>query len=92
MNSYREIIIAPLVTEKTNDLKEKNTYVFKVKKTANKTAIKQAVEKIFNVKVKNVNTINTKPKKKRVGRYSGMTKAYKKAFVSLEEGSSIDLE
>ena len=63
---YRDIIKAPIITEKTAGLEQENTYVFSVDVKANKTQIKQAIENIFNVKVENVNTINVKPKKKRV--------------------------
>ena len=52
---------------------------------------KQAIEETFNVKVKSVNTLNTKPKAKRVGRYTGTRKTYKKAIVTLCEGSSIEM-
>ena len=75
----KDIIIAPVVTEKSavtaNDGK---TYVFKVAKAANKTQIKQAIESAFNVEVSEVRTLNTKSKAKRVGRYTGTTKTYKK--------------
>lgn len=91
MNNYRDIIKAPIVTEKSAALAENNTYVFSVATNANKTQIKQAIEKIFNVKVENVNTVNVKPKKKRVGRYAGKTNRVKKAIVKLSEGSSIEL-
>ena len=92
MNHYREIIKAPIITEKSaNIASDGQSYVFKVDVKANKTEIKQAVEKIFNVKVSEVRTINVKPKKKRVGRYTGMTSKYKKAIVKLAEGSSIEL-
>ena len=75
----KDIILAPVVTEKTAGITEDgNKVVFKVAKDANKVQIKQAVEEAFNVKVSNVNTINVRPKKKRVGRYTGATKAYKK--------------
>lgn len=89
--NYRSIIKAPIITEKTSDLAQNNTYVFSVDVKANKTQIKQAIENIFNVKVENVNTINVKPKKKRVGRYVGKTSRVKKAIVKLKEGSSIEL-
>ncbi|MCI6002150.1 MAG: 50S ribosomal protein L23 [Tenericutes bacterium] len=89
MSSYRDIIIAPIITEKSASLEAQNTYVFKVDIKANKTSIKQAIEKIFNVKVKEVRTVNSHPKKKRVGRYTGMTNKYKKAYVTLKEGNSI---
>lgn len=92
MNNYRDIIKAPISTEKTENLKESNNTVsFSVDVKANKTQIKQAVEKIFNVKVESVNTVNVKPKKKRVGRYAGKTKKVKKAMVKLKNGSSIEL-
>ena len=92
MSSYQDIIIAPVVTEKTANLSaDGKKVVFKVAKSANKVQIKQAIEKIFNVKVTNVNTVNVRPKKKRVGRYEGATKAYKKAYITLAEGSKLDL-
>jgi len=92
MNNYRDIIKAPIITEKSASLAQnENTYVFKVDVKANKTAIKQAIESIFNVKVENVNTVNVRGKAKRVGRYRGTTAKYKKAYVKLAEGSSIDM-
>ena len=91
MNNYRDIIKEPIITEKSSTLASANTYVFSVDVKANKTQIKNAIEKIFNVKVANVNTINVKPKKKRVGRYAGKTNRVKKAIVKLKEGSSIEL-
>lgn len=88
----KDIILAPVVTEKTARITaDGNKVVFKVAKDANKVQIKQAVEEAFNVKVSNVNTINVRPKKKRVGRYTGATKAYKKAIITLAEGSKLDL-
>ena len=92
MNNYRDIIKAPIVTEKSARLaQEGNTITFSVDVKANKTEIKQAVEKLFNVKVESVNTVNVRPKKKRVGRYVGKTNKVKKAIVKLSEGSSIEL-
>lgn len=85
-----EIIKAPVVTEKTNNLSNENVYVFKVDKKANKTQIKQVIESKFNVKVESVNTTNVQPKKRRVGKYTGYTSSYKKAYVKLKEGSSIE--
>lgn len=85
-----DIIKAPVITEKTENLQEQNVYVFKVDAKANKTHIKQAIESKFGVKVEKVNTLNTKSKKKRVGKYTGKTKAYKKAIVKLSEGSTIE--
>lgn len=91
MNNYRDVIKAPIITEKTSDLAAKNIITFSVDLAANKTQIKQAIEKIFDVKVESVNTINVKPKKRRVGRYVGKTNRIKKAIVKLKEGSSIEL-
>ena len=85
-----EIIKAPIITEKTNNLTSENVYVFKVDKKANKTEIKQVIEKKFNVKVESVNTVNVDGKKKRVGKYTGYTSSYKKAYVKLKEGSTIE--
>lgn len=92
MNNYRDVIKAPIITEKSADLQQKNNAVtFIVDVKANKTQIKQAVENVFNVKVESVNVVNVKPKKKRVGRYVGKTNRVKKAIVKLKEGSSIEL-
>ena len=90
---YLEIIKAPVVTEKSTKLnQDENKYVFKVDPRANKYEIKNAVEKIFKVKVVDISTINAKTKKKRVGRYSGLTNRYKKAVVTLSEGQTIELK
>ena len=86
-----DIIYSPVITEKTSALAQNNVFVFKVAKNANKIQIKQAIEETFNVKVKSVNTLNTKPKAKRVGRYTGTRKTYKKAIVKLADGSSIEM-
>ena len=92
LSHYRDIIKAPVITEKSTAIaSNEKSYVFKVDVKANKSQIKDAIEKIFNVKVKSVNTINVHPKKKRVGRYSGMTNKYKKAIVTLVDGNKIDL-
>ena len=91
MKHYSDIIIAPVVTEKTMTLRNENVYTFKVARDASKDEIKNAVETAFNVKVASVNTLNTKSKKRRVGKYQGRTKTYKKAIVTLKDGSSIDL-
>ena len=92
LSNYRDIIKAPIITEKSANIAEnEKTYVFKVDVKANKSQIKDAIEKIFNVKVEKVNTINVKPKTKRVGRYTGLTNRKKKAIVKLKEGSSIEL-
>lgn len=85
-----EIIKAPVITEKTNNLSSNNVYVFKVDRKANKTEIKQVIESKWNVKVESVNTTNTKAKRRRVGKYTGYTTPYKKAYIKLKEGSTIE--
>ena len=92
MSNARDIIVRPLVTEKTIRTHEgQNTVVFEVRKGTNKVQIKQAIEEIFNVKVDNVNVVNQKPKTKRMGRYVGKTNHLKKAYVKLKEGYTIDI-
>ena len=88
---YLEILKAPVITEKSQIAKSEGKYTFKVDSKANKIEIKEAIEKIFNVKVKAIRTLNVKPKKRRVGRYTGLTTRYKKAIVTLAEGQTIDL-
>ena len=88
---YLEILKAPVITEKSQIAKSEGKYTFKVDPKANKLEIKEAVEKIFKVKVKAIRTLNVKPKKRRVGRYTGLTTRYKKAIVTLAEGQTIDL-
>ena len=87
---YLEIIKAPLVTEKSSDAKQKNKYTFLVSEKATKTEIKEAIEKIFKVKVESISTLNIKTKKKRVGRYTGRTNRGKKAIVTLKDGMTIE--
>ncbi len=88
----KDVIKAPIITEKSANIQaDGKKVVLKVDKNANKVQIRQAVESAFGVKVKSVNTVNVRPKKKRVGRYEGTTKAYKKAIVTLAEGSELDL-
>ena len=88
---YLEIIKALVITEKSMADKENGKYTFKVDPRANKIEIKNAIEKIFNVKVTSIRTLNVKPKKRRVGRYTGLTNRTKKAIVTLAEGQTIDL-
>ena len=88
---YLEILKAPVITEKSEIAKEAGKYTFKVDSKANKLEIKEAIEKLFNVKVTAIRTINVKPKKRRVGRYTGLTNRTKKAIVTLAEGQTIDL-
>ena len=91
MKKY-DIIKGPIITEKSSEIAQNNNQItLSVDTKANKIKIKDAVEKLFNVKVESVNTINVRPKKKRVGRYPGKTNKVKKAIVTLKEGSSIEL-
>ena len=79
-----DIIIAPVVTEKSNDGLQTGKYTFKVNKKATKVEIAKAVEKLFDVKVVNVNTITVKGKEKRVGVHVGKTSEWKKAIVTID--------
>ena len=90
--NYLDIILAPIITEKTANMEAEGKYAFKVSTKANKTEIKQAIEKKFNVKVVSVNIVNSHPKKKRVGKYTGMTNKYKKAIVTLAKGNTISFD
>ena len=82
-----DIIIRPVLTEKATDVIADKRYTFIVKKDANKTQIKLAVEKMFSVKVKSVNTVTCRGKLKRMGRNEGYTPERKKAIVTLTEDS-----
>ncbi len=86
-----DIIFAPVVTEKSAYNAGKGIYTFKVAKSATKTQIKKTIENQFGVHVEKINTLITKPKDRRVGKYTGKTKTYKKAIVTLKSGETIDL-
>lgn len=88
---YLEVIKAPVVTEKAAYAGQNNVYMFYVDPKSNKTEIKLAIEKLFNVKVEEIRTINVHPKKRRVGRYTGLTNRKKKAIVKIAEGQTIEL-
>lgn len=79
-----DIIIKPIITEKSNVEMQAGKYTFEVNKKATKVDVKRAVEKLFNVKVLKVNTINVSGKEKRVGRNVGKTADWKKAIVSID--------
>lgn len=92
MDNYKDIIIRPIITEKTmRYMDEDNNVTFEVRKGANNTLVKQAVESIFGVDVVAVNVVNVKPKTKRMGKYVGKTKAVRKAYVKIAEGQDINL-
>jgi large subunit ribosomal protein L23 len=86
----RYLIKKPLITEKSTKLMEENKYCFLVDPKANKTQIRQAVEEIFKVKVKAVNTMNVLGKVKKMGRYEGRRPSWKRAIVTLEPGNRIE--
>lgn len=83
----RDLIKRPIITERSTELMEAGKYVFEVDKRANKTEIRQAIEKLFGVEVEKVNTLRTPGKKKRVGKYAGYTSERKKAIVKLTANS-----
>ncbi len=89
--SARDIIIRPVVTEKTMKLSEENKVTFEVSKNANKISVAQAINEIYGIKPEKINIVNVHPKKKRMGRFVGKTNAVKKAIVTLPEGQTIDI-
>jgi len=92
MKDPRDVILAPIVSEKSYDLIEhNNTYTFEVDPRSTKEQIRDAVEKIFDVRVLRVNTMNRRGKTKRTGYKLGKRKDVKRAIVTLAEGDSIDL-
>jgi large subunit ribosomal protein L23 len=87
------VLIAPHVTEKTSlAMQNANQYVFRVRRDATKPDIKKAVEMMFGVKVKGVQVVNEPGKTRRFGRHTGRTQDWKKAYVSLNQGQTIDYE
>jgi Ribosomal protein L23 len=91
MAHITDVLKKPVLTEKSLALMDENKYTFDEDVHSNKIEIRQAVEKLFNVKVESVHTINVKPKTKRLGKYVGKTNKRKKAIVKLAEGHKIDL-
>ena len=91
MNSAYEVIIRPVVSERSFDLMSEGKYTFEVAAKAPKEEIAQAVEKLFNVHVKKVNTMWVKPKNKRVRYQMGKTRTWKKAVVTIAAGEQIEV-
>ena len=92
MAHITDVLKKPVLTEKSLMLQQtENKYTFDVDLNANKIEIKQAVEKMFDVKVESVNVMNVTPNTKRMGKYVGKTNKRKKAIVKLKEGSEIKL-
>ena len=87
MKAPQDIILKPVITERSMDDLQAGKYTFKVAKDANKSEIKKAVEQLFGVEVAKVNTMNCLGRTKRVGRYVGKTPDWKKAIITLTEGS-----
>ncbi len=88
---HSQVIIRPIVSEKSYALAAADRYTFRVHPKAHKTEIRQAVERLFDVKVLEVRTMNVRPKPKRRGLISGQTRAWKKAVVQVREGDSIPI-
>ncbi|MGI6621095.1 MAG: 50S ribosomal protein L23 [Bacillota bacterium] len=86
----RDIIIAPVITEKSHDAMEKGVYTFRVHPKATKADIHNAIEEIFKVKVLKVNTTSVKGKPRRLGYHVGRTPGWKKAMVTLAPGQTIE--
>jgi len=86
---FYRIVEKPVVTEKAVNLYGKNKYVFRVWKKTNKVEIRKAIEKLYDVKVKNIRIINALGKKRQVGRFEGWKPGFKKAIVTLAKGYSI---
>ncbi|MCO6531091.1 MULTISPECIES: 50S ribosomal protein L23 [Lactobacillus] len=86
--SAHDIILRPIITEKSTNLMDDKKYTFNVLLTATKTQVRNAVEEIFDVKVKKVNIMNVRGKDKRVGRYTGKTARSRKAIVTLTDDSN----
>jgi len=86
-----QVLIAPVVSEKSYSLITENKYSFRVHEKAHKTQIRQAVEQLFEVKVVGVNVVKVQPKPKRRGMHKGTKPGWKKAIVQLREGDKIDI-
>ena len=86
-----EVLIRPVVSEKSYEQITQNKYTFKVHPDAHKTQIRQAVEELFDVHVVNVNIVKVQPKPKRRGVYKGLRPGWKKAIVQLKQGDSIEI-
>ena len=91
MNSAYEVVIRPVVSERSFDMMGQNKYTFEVARNAAKEEIADAVEKLFGVKVLKVNTMWVKPKNKRVRYVTGKTRTWKKAIVTIAEGQQIEI-
>ena len=91
MKDIHDVILRPVISEKSYEMLDENKYTFIVDRNANKTHIRQAVEKIFDVKVLSVNTMNRKGKRKRRGLIEGKRPDTKRAIVTVAPGDRIEL-
>lgn len=91
--SLRNVLVRPILTEKTtgDDILGQNTYVFEVRLSSTKQDVKTAIERFYDVDVDTVRTLVVRGKKKRFGRFTGKRSNWKKAYVTLSTGSSIDV-
>ena len=92
MKAPQDIILKPVITERSTDLLPQGKYTFKVAKDANKLEIADAVEKLFNVEVMKVNTVSVRGRQKRVGRFVGKTASWKKAIVTVNQEPEADAQ
>ena len=90
MSDIYNIILSPVITEKATKISENNQYVFKVSLNSNKSNIKEAIEKLFKVKVKSINTTKVKGKTKVFKGTKGKRSDYKKAIITLNKGQNLD--
>lgn len=90
-DDHRDVLLAPVISEKSYELLDRNKYTFEVHPDSNKTQIKIAVEKVFNVKVLDVNTLNRQGKRKRTRSGFGQRKSVKRAIVTVAAGDRIDV-
>ena len=91
MNAHRAIVKRPIITEKATLLREGNIYTFRVDSKANKIQIRQAIEALFEVRVDSVRTVSVPSKPRRQGMFAGKRSGWKKAYVTLQSGESIDV-
>ena len=90
MKNPHDIIVRPLITEKTTKLVDDGKYTFEVMQGVNKIEVKRAIEEVFKVNVVDVNIINVRKKPRKVGRHEGFAPAVRKAVVTLQKGQTID--
>lgn len=91
MKDPRDVVLRPVVSEKSYGLLDRNTYTFVVRPDANKTEIKEAIQEIFSVRVTNVNTLHRKGKRKRTRQVMGVRKSTKRALVTLHPDDKIEI-